>query len=148
MRYFDENIIRLIDMLEYDMYIVQLNPRVDCTCKNYDTKQGHPFCPRCLGTGQKIKIRKIKGVRQPDNLSYESMGITSEKGWYFFKNDYKVHRGDLLIWNNEVEEIVKVDRYCSDSNTPVYYYCEVVPKKSDTRVFLRNFYRAIGGYKT
>lgn len=147
MRYFDENIIALIDMLEYDMYVVQPDPSIDCVCKNYDTKQGDPRCPRCLGTGQKIKIRKIKGVRQPDNIAYESMGITTEKGWYFFKNDYKVHRGDLLIWNNEVEEIVKVDRYCSDSNMPVYYYCEVVRKKADVRPFLLNFYRAIRSVK-
>ena len=131
MRYFDENIIALIDMLEYDMYIVQPNEKIDCVCKNYDTKQGN----------------KIKGVRQPDNISYESMGVTTEKGWYFFKNDYKVHRGDLIIWNNEVEEIVKVDRYCSDSNMPVYYYCEVVRKKADVRPFLINFYRAIRGRK-
>ena len=147
MRYFDENILKIIDMLEYDMYVVQPNQNVDCVCKNFDTKQGHPRCPRCLGTGQKIKIRKVRGVRQPDNLSYDSMGITTEKGWYFFKKDYKIRRGDLMVWNNEVEEVVKVDRYCSDSNIPVYYYCEVVPKKADNRVFLTNFYKAVGGPK-
>ena len=147
MRYFDENILKLIDLLEYDMYIVEPNPKIDCVCKDYDTKQGNPLCPRCLGTGQKIKIRKIKGVRQPDETPNENTRVTTEKGWYFFKDQYKVHCGELLVWNNTVEKITEVNQYCSDSNMPVYYNCAVSRKKSDIRPFLVNFYRAIRGKK-
>lgn len=147
MRYFDENIIALIDLLEYDIYIVQPDPKINCVCKNYDTKQGDPLCPRCLGTGQKIKIKKIKGVRQPDGIPYQDAQVTAEKSVYFFKSQYRVHAGDYLIWNNRIEKIMKVEQYCSDSNIPVYYYCEVARKKTDVRPFLVNFYRAVRGHK-
>ena len=147
MRYFDENILALFDLLEYDMYIVQPDPKIDCVCRNYETKQGDPMCPRCLGTGHKIKIRKIKGVRQPDDNTNKGNKVTTEECWYFFRNQYQVHAGDLIVWNNRIEKIVKVERYCSDSNMPVYYHCDAVRKKTDTRPFLVNFYRAIRGGK-
>ena len=147
MRYFDENILAIIDLLEYDMYIVQPDFKINCVCKDYDTKQGNPLCPRCLGTGQKIKIRKIRGVRQPDDGLYSGARATVEKSWYYFKNDYKIRPGDYLIWNNRIEKVVEVDPYCSDSNMPVYYFCEAERKKTDVRPFLVNFYRAIRGKK-
>ena len=75
-------------MLQYDMWLVSPDKHIDCVCKNYDTRQGNRLCPRCLGTGYKIKIKKIKGVRQPGTVSSSGMGVTTETGIYFFKEDY------------------------------------------------------------
>ena len=131
-------------MLQYDMWLVSPDKHIDCVCKNYDTRQGNRLCPRCLGTGYKIKIKKIKGVRQPGTVSSSGMGVTTETGIYFFKEDYHLKDDDLIIWNDEIEQITKTERYCSDAQKPVYYRCETKPKKTDNKVFLNNFYRAIG----
>ena len=73
-------------MLEYDIWVIIRDPHIDCICKNFNTKQGDPKCRYCLGTGQKIKIKKIKGVRQPTSGSARDMTIYYEKGIYFLKN--------------------------------------------------------------
>lgn len=140
MRYFDENILKIIDMLEYKMYLIKLDKHIDCVCKNFDTKQGNKFCPRCLGTGYKIKIKEIKAVRQPLDISTANMGVRSEVGVYFMKYDYKIAEDDLLIWGNEIEKVVKTDRFCSDSEKPVYFRCETTPKKYNNKLFLKMFF--------
>ena len=55
-----------------------------------------------------------------------------------FKDD------DLIIWHDEIEQVTKTERFCSDAQKPVYYRCETKPRKSDTEIFLKNFYKAIG----
>ena len=59
MKNFDEHIIKLIDMLEYDMWAVIKDKHIDCVCKNFETDQGKAGCPYCFGTGRKVKIKKI-----------------------------------------------------------------------------------------
>ena len=61
MKNFDEHIIKLIDMLEYDMWAVIKDEHIDCVCRNFETDQGKAGCPYCFGTGRKVKIKKIKG---------------------------------------------------------------------------------------
>ena len=139
MKYLDENIIALIDMLEYDIWAIIRDPHIDCVCKNFNTKQGEPSCIYCLGTGNKIKIKKIKGVRQPTSGSARDMTINYERGIYFVKNIYELKPKDILIWGDFIEEIDMVQSYCSDAQKPVYYKIETIPKKTDTEILLKNF---------
>ena len=126
------------------MWLVSPDKHIDCVCKNYETKQSSKICKRCLGLGYKIKIKKIKGVRQPGSMSASGMQLNTETGIYFFKNDYKIKDDDLIIWHDEIEQVTKTERFCSDAQKPVYYRCETKPRKSDTEIFLKNFYKAIG----
>ena len=144
MKRFDENIIRLIDMLEYDIWVIIRDPHIDCICKNFNTKQGDPRCKYCLGTGQKIKIKKIKGVRQPTSGSARDMTIYYEKGIFFLKNIYDLKARDLIIWDQRIEEVDIVENFCSDAQKPVYYRIETIPKKTDTEIILKNFCSIIG----
>ena len=144
MKYFDENIQALITMLEYDMWLVAPDKHIDCVCKNFTTKQGDPSCPKCLGTGYKIRVKKIKGVRQPTVTLSAQLPVKTETGVFFFKVDYKIKDDDLIVWNNEIEQVVKTERHCSDAQKPVYYRCETIPKKSDNNIFLKTLYKGIG----
>ena len=144
MKRFDENIIALIDMLEYDMWIVTQDSHIDCPCKNFDTKQGKRHCPYCFGTGHKVKIKKIKGVRQPLTDSVRDVRVDYEHGVFFLKNIYDLKEKDFIVWHDEIEEVTFVERHCSDAQKPVYYRIETTKKKSDTEFFLKNFCRLIG----
>lgn len=144
MKGFDENIIALINMLEYDMWLISPDKHVDCVCKNFDTDQATKFCPYCFGLGYKIKVKKIKGVRQPMQMTGSGMQLTTEVGVYFFKEDYKLKDDDVIVWNDEIEQVTKTDRFCSDSQKPVYFRCETKPKKTNNIIFLKHLYRAIG----
>ena len=143
MKHFDENIIKLIRLFAYKMYLIQPDEHIDCVCKDYNTKQGNPACQRCLGIGQKIKIRTIKGVRQPEGMGVGDMSVNSERGVYFVENNYKLREGDFIIWRGEIEQITKTERYCSDAEKPVYYYCETIRKKTNKEIFLKNFHRIL-----
>ena len=77
-------------------------------------------------------------------MSASGMQLNTETGIYFFKNDYKIKDDDLIIWHDEIEQVTKTERFCSDAQKPVYYRCETKPRKSDTEIFLKNFYKAIG----
>lgn len=148
MRNFDEHILTIIDLLEYDMWLISPDKHIDCVCKNFETKQAFKFCPRCLGTGHKIKIKKIKGVRQPGGELSLGMGVTTENGIYFFKHDYGIKDDDLIVWHNEIEQVTKTERFCSDAQKPVYFRCETRLKKDNNEAFLFNFYKAIGKHWT
>ena len=141
MKYFDENIIALIDLLEYDMWLVLPDFHVKCVCQNFETKDGNKFCPYCLGTGYKVKIKKIKGVRQPDSLEGMYGKYKTEFGVYFFKNEYPVKEKAYIVWHDEIEEITHVERFCSDAQKPVYNRVETIPKKTGTETFLKIFHR-------
>jgi len=143
MKGFDENIAGLIKMLEYDIWIISPDKHVDCVCKNFDTNQADMMCPRCFGTGFKVKLKKIKGVRQPMAMSASNMQMSVEAGVYFFRSEYKIQEDDLIVWHDEIEHITRTDRFCSDAQKPVYFRCETKPKKTNTELFLKNFYRAI-----
>lgn len=131
-------------MFEYDMWLISPDKHIDCICKNYDTKQAKRNCKRCLGLGYKIKIKKIKGVRQPGTMSAAGIQLTTETGIYFFKQDYHIKDDDLIVWHDEIEQVTKTERHCSDAQKPVYFRCETKPKKADNDIFLINFYKAIG----
>lgn len=131
-------------MLQYEMYIVSQDPHYDCICRNFNTSQGDPACEHCLGTGHKVTIRKVKGVRQPETQDAFKINVDVEVGVYFFKNDVVPKEFDLIIWHNEIERITKVERFCSDAEKPVYYRCETRRVKTDTEIFLKNFCKAVG----
>ena len=131
-------------MLKYDMWVIIPDKHIDCVCKSFETKQANPFCPYCFGTGYKIKIRKIKGVRQPTTMSASGMQFTVETGVYFFNTDYDIKEGDIIVWDEDVDEVLRVDRFCSDAQKPVYLRCDTKPKKTNINRFLDNLYSAIG----
>lgn len=143
MKGFDENIIALIDMLEYDMWLIAPDKHIDCVCKSFETKQADKHCQKCFGIGYKIKIRKIKGVRQPTQISTSELKVTTETGVYFFKKDYGIKEDDIIVWGNEIEQVTRTDRFCSDSRTPVYFRCDTKPKKSNYNIFLKNLSKVI-----
>lgn len=144
MKNFDKHILKIINLIEYDMYVITPDKHIDCICKKFETQQGHKMCPYCFGIGYKIKIRKIKGVRQPDKMSTKGMQLNTEIGIYFFKSKYEIREGDILVWDNEIEEVTRTDRFCSDAQKPVYYRCETRPKKTNTELFLNRLYAVLG----
>lgn len=142
MKLFDENLQALITLLEYDMWIVIPDFHIKCVCQNFETKQSN-VCPYCLGCGYKIKIKRIKGVRQPKKFEKELSGFRNETGAYFFKPEYPIKQKAYLVWHDEVEEITHVERHCSDAQKPVYYRVETVPKKTGVELFLKYFHKLI-----
>ena len=126
------------------MYIISPDKHINCICKKFETEQGNKLCPYCFGLGYKIKIKRIKGVRQPTMISVGSSQVFTEIGIYFFKTDYGIKEDDIIVWDNEIEIVTRTDRFCSDAQKPVYFRCETRPKKTNTELFLNRLYSVLG----
>lgn len=147
MKQFNDNIKRIIEKLAYDFYIVQQYFNIKCSCVNFTTKQPAPACPKCLGTGHKIKIKKIRGASQDDkgsfrNLSFnESAFMTS----YYVDAKYPMFEQNIIVDNNEVFIVHRIEEKKTANREIVYRKAYGVPKKTHRKEFLSNFYRIVKG---
>lgn len=146
MKSFDNNILKVLDKCSYEMFVVQQEFDIDCTCVDFTTKQPKDSCEKCLGTGKKIKIKKIMAVSQSNKVSVRGTGVseivTTSK--YYMKPDYPVYPENIIVDYDIVDVIQRTEHMRSDNHAPVYYRCEANPKKSNSKIFLKNFNKIVG----
>lgn len=141
LQWLDNGIKKIIETFQYDMYVVHVDPNIDCACKNFTTKQGDPNHKLCLGTGQKIKIKKIKGASQESSSSFRNTD-TSEAGSamvYYIDAKYHINQNDIIVDHDDVFVAHRVERKKSTEREFVYQKCICINKKTDVQVFLKNF---------
>jgi excinuclease UvrABC ATPase subunit len=146
MKPFDSNIIKIIKKCSYEMFLVQQDFNVDCTCVNFTTKQASDTCEKCLGTGKKIKIRKIKAAPQNNKTIFRGTGVAeiATTSTYYMKPEYPISQENIIVDGENIDLIQRVESMRSDHHEPVYYRCEANPKKTNNKVFLKNFNKIIG----
>ena len=145
---FNKKIQAIIKKLNFPVYVVVLDKHYKCTCVDMNN-QPDASCPKCLGTGYKIKIRKTVAAMEPDDVSVRLNG-TSDKiasNCYYFDASTvpsDVPQTDnLVIRDDEVDVLLSPKLYRSDSNKVIYYYCEAVDKKANRELFLKNFRKLV-----
>lgn len=141
LKWLDKGIRDIIETFQYDVYVVNIDKRIDCSCKNFTTKQGDPAHKLCLGTGQKVKIRAIKAASQETNASFRN-DDASEKARgmiYYVDTKYQINDYDLIIDDNDVFIAHRVERHKGTNREHVYQRCLCVNKKTDVQAFLKNF---------
>lgn len=146
MKRFDNNVLKVLAKCSYGMFVVQQEFNIDCTCVDFTTKQPKDSCEKCLGTGKKIKIRKIEAAPQNNKLTFRQ-DFTNEiatTGKYYMKSDYNIKQGNIIVDADEVDVVQRIDPMKSDQHQPVYYMCETNPKKTNVQLFSRNFIKIVG----
>ena len=146
---FNRGIRGIIHLLQFPMYIVIRNMKYSCPCVDR-SDTADPNCPLCLGTGYKIKIRKILGALQPDTDSFR---ITEKKSvvmnQYFFDSENvtneMMQHDNIIVRDNEVDILDQPKEFRSDSNDVIYYYANAQGKKVYKEEFLRNFWKLVKG---
>lgn len=144
---FDKNIQKVIKQFSYDMWIIYRDQKVKCTCVSSVTNQPKSNCHKCLGTGRKIKIRKINAARQPFRVSISGQGVATEYAiysTYYTLDNVKVHPNDILIDNSSVDVVQDSYEERSNHSEPTYYRIMTAPKKSNKEIFLAMFRKVIG----
>lgn len=146
MKSFDENILKILNKCAYKMFIVQQDADINCSCLNFTTKQAVDSCPKCLGTGKKIYIKKIAAVSQNNKTSFRGTGAgeIATTSTYFAKGDTPIYQDNIIVNGNEVDVVQRVNAMRSNGPSPVYYRCESNPKKTNIKTFLQNFNKIIG----
>jgi len=145
---FNKKIRAIIHKLEYPMYVVIRDKSMYCPCRDANDTPD-PDCPKCLGTGNKIKIKKITGVMEPDEVSLrlEGQQQAAPSNYYYFDAEKvpkeTVLAGNIIVREDEADILQGAKKFRSDSNKVIYYYEEAVPIKSNIKLFLKNFYNLV-----
>lgn len=146
---FNRKIQGIIKKLNFPVYVVVQDKNYQCTCVDMNN-QPDPSCPKCLGTGHKIKIRKVLAAMEPDDVSVRMNGSSQKvaSNYYYFDastTPKDVPQTDnIIVRDDEVDVLLSPKLYRSDSNRVIYYYCEAVDKKANRGLFLRNFWKLVG----
>lgn len=146
MKWFDRNILKIIKKFEHEFFIVQQDFDIDCVCVNYDTKQADPGCKKCLGTGHKIKIRKIRGASQDSTIPNTARPVNElfVAKSYYIKTECKMYKDNIIVDNDEIYFVYQPRNATAFEGRTVYQKVMAISKKLDSKVFLKNFYEIIG----
>lgn len=144
---FNQNILEIIERYSYEFFVVKTNQNINCTCVSFETKQSSPACPKCLGTGKKITIKKISGASQetpvPSAMRYSNEVIMARN--YYVKYNYPMTDTDMIVDKGEVYSVYRVRPNLGFHGERVYQKCLCAEKKFDTEIFLKNFNSIIRG---
>lgn len=147
---FDNNIKKVITKFSYQMWIIYRDQSIKCSCVNSTTNQADAKCNKCLGTGRKIKIRKILAAKQPFRVSITGEGVGTEYSLYstyYTLDNIHANPRDILVDNNDIDVIQDCYEERSNHYEPVYYRYMTAPKKSNKELFLKMFNKIIKGTK-
>lgn len=142
--YWHSRIEGTIDKCSYEFYVVHPIESIKCTCVNQATKQADPTCINCLGTGNKIKIRKIKGASNDLEVMVAGKGVRGSAAQtvgrtYFIKNKYPIGDTDMIIDKDEIFNVYRVFKKRGMEGYMTHNQVTAVPKRNDHAIVLQNF---------
>jgi hypothetical protein len=139
---------RVLDMIEEcssNFFIVKQDFNIQCTCLDHSTKQPNPACKKCLGTGYKVTIKKMRGacreeLKGGNKLSAETSRITRT---YYIDSKYSVDENNYIIDHNEVYYIYRAAAMRGLDGVITHKQVTTVLKSEDHEKVLRNFMELI-----
>ena len=143
---FNKGVKRIIELLDYEFFIVLADQNIKCTCIEAGTGQANPACPKCLGTGCKIKIRKTRGAVQDSSIPTTTRATTDfiVSRNYYILNSFEINRDDIIIDKDGPWNIFQLTENRSFDGEEQFKKCSCVPKKMDTTLFMKNFNKIVG----
>lgn len=136
----NNKILDIIEKHSYYMYYIKKNPKVRCTCINHETKQANPMCPKCLGIGYKITIKKVKAAGQDTKLppTFRSDKFVVARN-FFLDSNIECKEDDMIVDRDIPYIILEIQNLISLEGTIPYSKASAVRKKFNTDVFIKNF---------
>ena len=106
---FSQKIKDIIEACSYNFFIVQQDENFQCSCVNHSTKQPDATCKKCLGTGYKVKKKKIRGACNEKMIGGETLSKKTSRITKTFYVDckYDIYENNLIIDNNEIYYIYR-----------------------------------------
>lgn len=150
--YWHSRIEDVIEKCSYEFYVVHPIESVNCTCVNQATKQPNPSCINCLGTGHKIRIKKILGASNDIEQTVAGRGVRGSAAesvgrTYFIKNIYPINELDLIIDGNNIFNVYRIYERRGLAGYLTHNEVKVVPKRNDKAIILNNFKTIMKKYK-
>lgn len=146
-RTLNKGIMNIIDMYANDQYVVNRDENVRCTCTEHSTSQADIHCPRCLGTGYKITIRKIKVATQDTKLpstSFKGNSLIVTRN-FFVPRKYLIQKDDIIVSYGIPFFVVEIQEMFSLEGSIPYNKATAIKKQFDANIFMSNFKNIITG---
>lgn len=144
---FAGGILYILKQFAYDMYIISIDKSMICTCvSDIENKNPNLECKKCLGTGYRIRIKKVKGANRTGKSSFRTYGV-SENGTtniFYFSGKYPIKENDLIVENNNMYIVERCNKETGAENKVIYYRAEANPVKQYPTVRISNFNEIIG----
>lgn len=141
---FNDEMLNIIEINSYYVYMVNRDRNIKCSCISHETKQPDSNCPKCLGSGNKIKISKVKIAAQDTKLPPTFRGDTFIVARnYFMPSKYTILEEDMIVDRNEVYICFEVQNVLSLGGSLPYSKINASKKRFDSKIFLNNFYNII-----
>lgn len=149
MSFFNNNITKIIDRYSYSAYVINCNKSFVCTCVNHDTKEPDANCKKCLGTGYKIRIKKIEVSNNNTNVPASNAVIRESlkvliTQIYYIKAKYPIKKDDIIVDGLDAYVAYEISSGQSDHGELVYRKIMAVTKKYDQTKFMDNFNQIVG----
>lgn len=150
--HFQKSIKDVIAKCSYEFYIVQPDLNVKCTCVDITTKEPTPTCKKCLSTGYKIKIRKIKGAADDKEDNVSGRGVKGSaaqtiRRTYFVDSKYPIKDYDLIVDGREIFYIFRIFHLRAIDGEETHKQIFAIPKRNDHTAILNNFNEIMDRYR-
>ena len=141
---FNKGILDMIETHSYEFYVVVRDLNIQCTCVTHATGQGDVKCHKCLGTGYKITIKKIKGAAQDTQLppTFRSDKFLVARNYYIPSNEI-LKDDDLIVDNGSVFVVFEYQQMLGIKGTIPYRKISSTKRKFDAKIFFNNFNKII-----
>lgn len=138
---FNKGILDMISLHSYEFYTIERDLNIMCTCTDPATKQANVNCSKCLGTGYKIRIRKMRGASQDTKLppTFRSDKFLVARNYFIPTNNIELKEDDLIVDGDSVYLIFEYQQMLGLEGSIPYKKYSATKKKFDAAIFFKNF---------
>lgn len=149
MNNFTMNIWDSIERFSYNVWIIKRVKNITCTCVDHETKQPTNSCPKCFGTGNKVKLYRTKAVlregkEQEAIFSDSTVSSTPKMG--YFKYGIIIENSDYVIDKEDVYSVFTKQYLRGEDGEPNTIKCTCAPIKMDSKIIIKNLKEVLASY--
>lgn len=142
---FKNKILKMIEECSSNFFLVEQDKRIQCSCLNHTTRQPNASCPKCLGTGYKVIIKKSRGacweeMKGGATLSSKTSRIVRT---YYMDAKYSIAENNLIIDRNEVYYVYRIAVMRGLDGEITHKQVTSVLKSEEHDKILKNFMKVI-----
>ena len=144
-----ETVKRVLKRYGYYFYVIKRFPNIKCSCLDPVTKDSNPNCPKCLGTGSKIKIYKVFGcLREAKEREISiAQNMSASPKIAYIKGLHRYEKDDIIVDDENVYHIAALQWHKGEKGEFAFTRAICPFTKGGDASFIRNFYKIINEHK-
>ena len=138
---FVKKILNMIEECSANYFLVKKDDRIKCECVNHTTRQPDASCKKCLGTGHKVSIKKIRGACYEQMKGGATLSSRTSRiiRTYYFPTEVELSENDFIVDQGEVYYVYRVATYRGLDGKATHKQVTSVLKSEDHDKIYNNF---------